>query len=98
MRDTSGTRRALATLDSLLPFTGRQQTSLTVQSRWLHAAAAQAQAQSDVAASLLQEAAQIATARLGPNHRLSKLAVFRVGEFAKMRAALAAKRGTGKGS
>jgi eukaryotic-like serine/threonine-protein kinase len=98
MRDTAGTRRALATLDSLLPYTGRQRTSLTVQSLWLQAVAAQAQGRSDVAAAHLQEAAQVANAGLGPDHRLSKLAVFRVGEFAKAQAARAAKTAAGKGS
>lgn len=98
MRDTAATSRALATLDSLLPYTGRQRTSLTVQSLWLRAAAAQAQGRSDVAAARLQEAVQVAHAGLGPNHRLSKLAVFRVGEFAKAQAAGAAKTAAGKGS
>ncbi len=98
MRDTRVALRALATLDSLLPFTGRQRTSLTVQSLWLHAAVEQAQGRSDVAAAHLQEAAQVANAGLGANHRLSRLAVFRVGEFAKAQAARAAKTATGKGS
>lgn len=87
VRDTTAALRALGRIDSLAPRSGRMRASLTIQALWMRAAVAQSQGRSERAAAYLAEAARAANSGLGPQHRLTKLAQFRVGEFARARAA-----------